>query len=147
MVFDTLRFADLHRTLALNPSERGRLLESVQAVLRGTASVEELLKGRRTGPPARRAKVRVPTQVRFEPPADPSRTHRSTVMELITRDRPGLLYQVSSALAALDLNLELALVDTEGQKAIDVFYLSAAGQPLDAARCEQVRAALLERLG
>jgi [protein-PII] uridylyltransferase len=147
IVFDSLRFEDLHGTLALNPSERGRLLESVQGVLRGDASAESLLKGRLHSSGAGRVKVRIATQVRFETPPDSSGTRRSTLLELITQDRPGLLYQVSSALTGLGINIEVALVDTEGQKVIDVFYLTAAGAPLDAARQQAVREALLARLG
>lgn len=147
VVFDTLRFQDLHRTLVLNPAERGRLLESVQAVLRGDESAESLLAGRLRSPAAGRAKVRIPTQVRFEAPRESSPARRSTLLELITRDRPGLLYQVSSALAGLGINIEVALVDTEGQKVIDVFYLTFQGAPLDAALEERVRQVLLERLG
>lgn len=147
-VLDTLRFVDLHRTLALNPPERGRLLENVLAVLKGELSPESLLQGRisRQTPP--RVKVRIPTQVRFEPqPESASAPARSTLLELITQDRPGLLYQVSAALAALGLNIEVALVDTEGQKVIDVFYLTSAGAPLGAAEQQAVREALLATLG
>ena len=49
----------------------------------------------RAGSPSAPPKVSVPTQIRFD---DESSSH-STLMEIITQDRPGLLYRLSSALA------------------------------------------------
>ena len=70
----------------------------------------------------------------------------STLLELIAQDRPGLLYEVSSVLANLQCNIEVALIDTEGQKVIDVFYLTSAGRKLGGEKQQQVQAALLSRL-
>jgi [protein-PII] uridylyltransferase len=149
-VLDTFRFADLFRTLELNPSERERLERSVAEVLTGRADLRELMRGRVQSRPAPRAKVRVPTRVRFENPpssrSDPSRVPHSTVLEVITPDRPGLLYQISSTLADLGLNIEIALIDTEGEKVIDVFYLSLRGAPLDAKLQAAVANTLLQKL-
>ena len=149
-VLDTFRFADLFRTLELNPSERERFEQSVADVLAGRADLRELMRGRVQSRPAPRAKVRIPTRVRFENPpfslSEPQRASRSTVLEVITHDRPGLLYQISSTLADLGLNIESALIDTEGQKVIDVFYLSARGAPLDAKLQAAVASALLQKL-
>ncbi len=148
LVLDTFRFADLYRTLELNPPERERFEQCIVDVLSGKADLAQLLRGRSLPAGGSRPKVQISTQVRFEKAEGSDDTPaRSTLLELVTYDRPGLLYQVSATLAELGLNIEIALIDTEGQKVIDVFYLTAQGAPLDEELQERVRAALLEKLG
>ncbi len=142
-ILDTFRFVDLFRTLELNPSETARFKQSVVDVLTGKADLRKLLSGRISPRTAQRVKVKISTQVRFD---DASSSH-STLLELITQDRPGLLYEVSSTLADLGCNIEVALIDTEGQKVIDVFYLTRGGKKLGVAEQQAVRDALLEKLG
>jgi [protein-PII] uridylyltransferase len=141
-VLDTFRFVDLFRTLELNPSERERFKQSVVDVLTGKVSLQALMRGRLNPRGLPRPKVAVPTQVRF----DDVSSSQSTLLELITQDRPGLLYRVSSALAELGCNIEVALIDTEGQKVIDVFYLTWQGKKLTLQKQTQLREALLRAL-
>jgi [protein-PII] uridylyltransferase len=63
-------------------------------------------------------------------------------MEIMTQDRPGLLYGIGSALSRLGCNIEVALIDTEGQKAIDVFYLTGQGKKLAPQKQELLREVL-----
>lgn len=142
IVLDTFRFVDLFRTLELNPSETVRLKESVVAVLSARESLETVMNGRINSRTLPRIKVRIRTQIRFD---DACSSH-STLLELVTQDRPGLLYQVSAILAELGCNIEVALIDTEGQKVIDAFYLTSGGAKLDAAKRQTIRDTLLRSL-
>ena len=142
VVLDTFRFVDLYHTLELNPSEADRLKSNLIDVLQGRMELAKLMRGRiRPGTP-QKPKVTIPTQVRFD---DSSSSH-STLLELITYDRPGLLYQVSSVLAELGCNIEIALIDTEGEKVIDVFYLTSQGSKLRLELQEAIEKALLPKL-
>ena len=53
---------------------------------------------------------------------------------------------MSSVLAELGCNIEVALIDTEGQKVIDVFYLSWQGKKLTLRKQTQLREALTQAL-
>jgi [protein-PII] uridylyltransferase len=142
LALDTFRFVDLYRTLELNPSEVERFQKSVTNVLTGEVRLADLMSHRRGPLKPSRPKVEIPTQIHFD---DTSSVH-STLLELVTRDRPGLLYRVSSTLSELGCNTEVALIDTEGEKVIDVFYLTAGGAKLDSREQQKIRAALLEQL-
>lgn len=140
IVLDVFRFHDLHRTLEMNPSETARLEEAIVEVLSGAKNVVALMKGRNNSPAG--AKVKVGTQISF----DDQSSSRCTILEVITRDRPGLLYSVSSVLAELACNIEVALIETEAQKAVDIFYLTQQSGKLPADAQNTVRAALIEQL-
>ena len=76
---------------------------------------------------------------------DESSTH-STLLEVIAEDRPGLLYRIAEVLAELKCNIEIALIDTEGEMALDVFYLTSSGSKLPQSLQDAVREALQEKL-
>jgi len=140
VVLDTFRFVDLYRTLALNLSEADRLKSNLVDVLQGKMELAKLLSGRLHSAIGRKPKVAIPTKLRFD---DSSSSH-STLLELVTQDRPGLLYQVSSVLAELGCNIEIALIETEGEKAIDVFYLTAQSRKLPPELRSAIETALLK---
>ncbi len=137
VVLDTFHFVDLHRTLELNPGEVGRFQQGIADVLNGRQALEPLMKGRLAAV-ARPPKVVVPTAINF----DEGSSDRCTLVEVVTQDRPGLLYGIGSALARLACNIDVALIDTEGQKAIDVFYLTAQGKKLTSQKQELLREVL-----
>ena len=142
IIVDTFHFTDPYRTLELNPSEMDRFRTSVTEVLCGTVSLESLMRGRKNLRGPALPKVPVSTQIRFD---DFCASH-STLMEIATQDHPGLLYQITSVLAQYGCNLEVALIDTEGQRAIDVFYLTLDGAKLGASHQRKLRDLLLAQL-
>ena len=142
IALDTFEFVDLHGTLELNPTEADRFKESLSDILTARANLETILARRAQPPAGAGTKVTVRTQLRFD---DEASSH-STLLELVAQDRPGLLYRVSKVLSESGCNIEVALVDTEGPKAIDVFYLTVDGKKLDAARQEALGEALAAAL-
>ena len=139
LVVDTFRFTDTFRTLELNESERDRFIASVHDVMTGKVEVETLLTTRRRG--RRKApKTLVPTRV----DVDLTASGHSTLVQVIAQDTPGLLRVLSLTVALHECNIEVALIDTEGEMAIDVFYLTRAGARLESPAAEQLRQALLE---
>ena len=125
------------RNLELNPDEVSRLEWSVECVLRGTLSVADLIRQRRHAPRPSSASKIMPS-VRFSNDASDD----CTLIDFTGEDRPGLLYDMTSAISAAGCNIELVLVDTEAHKAIDVFYVTQMGRKLD----EESAQGLLEEL-
>jgi [protein-PII] uridylyltransferase len=141
VVVDTFRFTDTFRTLEMNASEHAAFVKSVHDVMTGSVSLEKLLSGRRRG--RRKAPlVEVQTRVEFD---DDASSH-STLLEVVTQDTTGLLRALSLTLAAHGCNIEVALVDTEGETAIDVFYLTRYGGKLDKDEERLLRRALIEAI-
>jgi [protein-PII] uridylyltransferase len=138
VILDTFHFTDLHHTLELNPSEVSRFRKSLEDVVNGKAALDPLLKSRESASRGRAPKITVETRINFD---DSSSAH-STLLEIVTQDHPGLLYEIGSALARLGCNIEVALIDTEGHKAIDVFYLTEQGKKLTGQKQELLREVL-----
>jgi [protein-PII] uridylyltransferase len=127
LVLDTFTFADPNRTLDLNPSEIDRLRNVTERVLAGKANVRDLLRNR-PKPKLPSRKAAIPARVSFNPDASAT----ATLVEIVAQDRPGLLYDLASAISSAGGNIEVVLIDTEAHKAIDVFYVTAGGKKLDA---------------
>lgn len=65
----------------------------------------------------------VPTSVSFDNRAATS----DTIIEITTRDRVGLLYELAYALQQFGLVISFAKINTEGTRVADVFYVTEAG--------------------
>jgi [protein-PII] uridylyltransferase len=135
-VIDTFAFADEQRTLDLNPEEVQQLVRTVIKAVRGEIGMDQLLERRpRVKPDAR---ILAEARVIYNNDASPS----STLIELLTQDRPGLLCDIASAMSKGGANIEVVLVDTEAKKAIDVFYVTRQGAKLTDPEAEELVAAL-----
>src|SRR5580693_4338226 len=141
-VVDTLYFTDRFRTLELNMSEWERFKQSVAAVLTGAADLDKMLRDRQRSEKSARVKVVVETRIDF----DDNCSSTSTLLQVIAQDRPRLLHRISSCLSHQKCNIEIALIDTEGQMAIDTFYLTSEGKKLSAEIQKKVEKALVSEL-
>jgi [protein-PII] uridylyltransferase len=141
IVVDHFRFTDTFRTLEMNASEHDAFVRGVHDVMTGKVSVEKLLGGRRRG---RREvpKVVVETRVDFDDDA----STQSTLVQVVAQDMPGLLRAISQALAELGCNIEVALIDTEGETAIDVFYVTRNGLKLDLVQENELKQDLIDAI-
>ncbi len=141
-VVDTFYFTDRFRTLEMNLQEWERLKKSIAAVVKGEADLARMLRDRLKSEKANGTKVKIATQIEF----DDNCSAQSTMMQVLTQDRPGLLYRMCSLVSKHDCNIEIALIETEGQMAIDVLYLTSGGAKLSADRQAALGQALREEL-
>lgn len=132
MILDTFVFEDPNRTFELNAGESDRFRQTLEHVLLGKIDVRELLQKRPAPAPRRRA--RFDRQIAFDNQTSP----HSTLFHVITEDRPGLLYDLASTFSFQGCNIDVVLIDTEGQKAIDVFYVQAGGAKVAEGRAREI---------
>ncbi len=126
---ETFAFADPMRTLELNPAERLRLEDLIGEIATGSKRAEDLpqalLKARPAPAVYGRASKRA--AVSF----DNTASLRATLFEISAPDRPGLLFELARSISASGCNIDVVLVNTEGGRANDVFYVTRQGKPLD----------------
>jgi [protein-PII] uridylyltransferase len=118
MALDSFWLQDAEGGAFDRPEKLARLAVLIEQALSGRLRSLDELKHRRTGPTRARVFTVTP-RVLIDNEA--SATH--TVIEVNGRDRPGLLYDVTSALTALQLQIATAKISTFGERVVDVFYV------------------------
>ncbi|MGB8402333.1 ACT domain-containing protein, partial [Bradyrhizobium sp.] len=97
-----------------------RIGQMIEDVLEGKLRLPEAVAKRAAG---RGGRVR-PFVVEPEVIINNQWSDRYTVIEVSGLDRPGLLYQLTTAISKLNLNIASAHVATFGERARDVFYVT-----------------------
>jgi len=122
-----------------------RLRNDVNRIFCGKKTIEELLeKAQRDATPRQR-----PDLQRIAPPSvvvDNDSSERSTIIEIKSYDRIGLLYDITKVFTDHGLDIDLALITTEAYRVVDVFYVTDAENNKldDPDEIERIRAELLE---
>lgn len=145
VALDTFYVTYLGKSLR-GDAKKERVLQDLSSVLRGEATVEQIMADRKIARFVREKVTRYrPTRVAF----DNSVSSRYTVVDIFTYDRIGLLYDITRTLTGMGIDIALSKISTKADQVADVFYLTdrGLGKITDEARLEQIRAALLEAIG
>ncbi len=106
-----------------------RLEHDFSALVQGAGDAGALVAARRGGG---RSPLRPSPPVATELTIDNRASLAHTVMEVITRDRPALLFTLATALQTAGVSVARARINTEGSRVADVFYITDAhGGQLD----------------
>ena len=126
LVLDIFQVTDAERFLAMNADGRERFLEVLEAVVSGRTDISTKLRARERGILGRRG---VP---RFAPliHCDNHSSQRYTILDITARNAIGLLHRISRVISQHGCDVDLVLISTEGEKAIDVFHITARGAKL-----------------
>jgi [protein-PII] uridylyltransferase len=142
---DTLQVETLESTPVTDQQVWQQVEADLQTALSGTLYFEPVLTPRRYSAHDRKLQAFAqPPQVLIENISSDSHT----IIEVQAQDYLGLLYKLTRVLYESGLDVALAKISTEANRAIDVFYVTdAAGRKLidDGAR-ETIRQALLDAL-
>jgi len=99
-------------------SRLGRLRAMIGKTLKGEVVARDALKPKDKMKKRERG-FRVPTSIAFD--NDGSEIY--TIIEVDTRDRPGLLYDLTRTLAASNISIASAVIATYGEQVVDTFYV------------------------
>ncbi len=95
-----------------------RLRETIEKTFAGRISADSALAGR-DRLKKRERPFRIPTSISF----DNEGSEIYTIIEVDTRDRPGLLHDLTLTLAASNIYIASAVIATYGVQVVDVFYV------------------------
>ena len=125
LVLDVFQFTDDERFLELNADAHGQVMATLQDVVGARREVTELLRGREQSVFQKKAARFAPT-VR----TDNDTSGRYTILDIVADNALGLLYRISRVISQHGCDVDLVLISTEGEKAIDVFHITKAGAKL-----------------
>ena len=103
---------------AYEASRLPRLRQMIEKTLGGEVVASDALKSRDKVKKREKA-FKVPTHITFD--NDGSEIY--TIIEVDTRDRPGLLYDLARTLAASNVYIANAVIATYGEQVVDTFYV------------------------
>lgn len=144
LTLDVLWLQDQDKSAITDTNRLKHIEESVRSAMRGKLNIRAAIDRRWRQTPTRIRQR--PEQARVLVNNHISRTH--SVLEINSKDAPGLLYRVSGAMADMGLQIQMASVSTYGDRVVDVFYIKDGfGLKIDQpARLKQIQQRLLQVL-
>jgi [protein-PII] uridylyltransferase len=142
-IFDLISFEDPDHYFEKNPTEVDQFARVLTDVIHGTVQLNALLDRKFKSVVFRQKKgLAVPTAIHF----DDEFSRRCTIMEIVAQDAFGLLYRVASVIASHGCNIEVALITTEGHRALDVFYITREGKKVEPGLEDQLKSGITAAL-
>jgi [protein-PII] uridylyltransferase len=124
LVLDVFQFTDDEQFLAMNSNGQAQLGQMLQDAVSGRMDISNRLRGREHS--LLRAVARFDPVVR----TDNTVSGRYTIVDIVASNSLGLLHRISRAISTRECTVELVLIATEGERAIDVFHITKAGAKL-----------------
>src|SRR5439155_4489164 len=109
-----------------NRDAQQQVMRVMQDVVSGRADVTARLGRREQGILQARSAQRFTPVVHAESKA----SGRYTILDIVTGNALGLLFRISRVISQHGCNVDLVLIATEGEKAIDVFHITRGGAKL-----------------
>ncbi len=119
MALDTFTIHDMDGGPVSNAARLEKLRANLEQGLSGRLRLSREIAKRRDSVQSRTRVFKVPPRVLVDNKA----SAKHTVIEVNGRDRIGLLYDVTSAMTRLSLQISSAHVSTYGERVVDVFYV------------------------
>jgi [protein-PII] uridylyltransferase len=120
----------------------GRITLAIERALKGEIRLENMVAARTSQSSPALNTFRHHPEITI----DNTLSNRFTVVEVSGLDRPGLLFDLTTTLSRLDLNIASAHIATFGEKAADVFYVTdlTGAKVTSAEQQEMIRRLLLK---
>jgi [protein-PII] uridylyltransferase len=119
MAFDTIAITRAFDRDDDEARRADRIADAIEKALQGDLGLPEMV-AKRSAPKGRIRAFAVEPEVTI----NNQWSNRYTVVEVSGLDRPGLLYEMTTTLSKLNLNIASAHVATFGERAVDVFYVT-----------------------
>jgi [protein-PII] uridylyltransferase len=117
----------------MDETEMRSLARTLKRIVDGREDVQTVLAKRKKlfGP---RGRLPIEPEIAFDNDA----SSRASIFHVIAEDRTGLLYDLTSAFSQHGYDIEVVLIETQGRKAIDVFYVVGPGGKLTDEECSEL---------
>ncbi len=123
MVLDILYVNKLGKSAADSPQLWVKIESDIKDALSGAMDLDGVLKKRKKSAVFDKAVPASSPQVAF----DNASSDKATIVELFADDKPGLLYEITRAIAETGVSINYAKISTRAAQVFDIFYVTGRG--------------------